>query len=159
ETRSDTAASLVPAATLGNILADTAAPSDSTLKFRTRLSFAPSDSVSRFGSWMQPLGDATARASSGDFDDLAPDAWRPNRPPRLEMTPTKFDEMLRYDRVEGVYTGAAGTLRFRDAAPGLTAHVFGGWAWKEATPRGGASLSLRRGLWQTTVRAERELAS
>lgn len=159
ETRSDSAASLVPAVTLGNVLGDTAAGSDSTLKFRTRLTFAPSDSVSRFGSWMQPLGDATARVTSGDFDDLAPDAWRTDGPPRLELMPTKFDEMARYDRIEGVYTGAAATLRFRDAAPGLTAHVFGGWAWKEETPRGGASLSLQRGPWRTTARVERALAS
>jgi hypothetical protein len=97
--------------------------------------------------------------SAADFDDLAPDAWRPDGRPRVDLLPSKFDDVFRFNRVEGAYTGTAVTVRFRDAAPGLTARVHGGWAWSEQTPRGGAMLSLQRGRWNTTARVERQLAS
>lgn len=124
-----------------------------------RLTFAPADSVSRYHDWMQPLGVATASVSGSDFDDLAPDVWRTTGPPRTDFSPTKLDEVFRYNRVEGAYTGLAVGERFRDAAPGLTAHAYGGWAWNQRTPRGGASLIYARGPWTTAVRAERALAS
>jgi len=137
---------------------DTIATVDGAL-YRRRLSYAPADSVSRFGDWLQPIGTATGSVSAGDFDDLAPDAWRPNGRPRVDLLPSKFDDVFRFNRVEGVYTGTAITVRFRDAAPGLTARVQGGWAWHEQTARGGAVLSLQRGMWNTTLRAERQLAT
>jgi len=126
---------------------------------RRRMSYAPSDSISGFQGWGQPLGVATGSVSGGDFDDIAPDAWRPNGPPRHDFTPTKLDEVFRYDRVEGLYTGFAFGERFRDAVPGLTAHAYGGWAWSEQTPRGGATLTYAKGAWSTALRAERVLAS
>jgi len=124
-----------------------------------RLSFAPAESISRYHDWIQPLGAATTHVSGADFDDLSPDAWRSNGPPRLDFTPTKLDEVFRFNRVEGMYTGFAVGERFRDAAPGLTAHGYAGWAWSEATARGGASMVYRRGAWTTAVHAERLLAS
>lgn len=126
---------------------------------RRRLTFAPADSVSRFRDWIQPLGGATESVSGSDFDDLAPDAWRADGPPRFDFTPTKLDEIFRYNRVEGAYTGLAMGERFRDALPGLTAHAYGGWAWGDQTPRGGASLIYGHGPWTTALRAERILAS
>ena len=126
---------------------------------RRRLSFAPADSVSRFHDWLEPLGAATANVSGSDFDDLAPDAWRAQGPPRVDFTPTKLDEVFRFNRVEGVYTGFAVGERFRDAAPGLTTHAYAGWAWSEETPRGGATIVYQRGPWTTAARAERILAS
>lgn len=126
---------------------------------RRRMSYAPSDSISGFRDWVQPLGVATGSVSGGDFDDIAPDAWRANGPPRHNFTPTKIDEVFRYNRVEGMYTGFAIGERFRDAAPGLTAHAYGGWAWSEETPRGGATLNYGKGAWLTALRAERILAT
>ena len=124
-----------------------------------RLSFAPAESISRYHEWIQPLGTATTTVSGSDFDDLSPDAWRATGPPRVDFTPTKLDEIFRFNRVEGVYTGFAVGEHFRDAVPGLTAHGHAGWAWSEATPRGGGSLVYRRGGWTTAVRAERRLAT
>ena len=132
---------------------------DSIAPYRRRLTFAPADSVSRYGEWARPLGAATGEVSASDFDDLAPDVWRVDGPPRVDLMPTKLDEIARFNRVEGGYTGAAVAVRFRDAAPGLTAHAFGGWAWREETIRGGGSVALRRGLWTANVRAERSLTS
>ena len=146
-TSTDSAASVVLAA------------GDKTPAIRRRLTFAPADSVSRYHDWVQPLGTATASVNGSDFDDLSPDAWRPTGPPRIDFSPTKLDEVFRYNRIEGAYVGFAIGERFRDAAPGLTAHAYGGWAWSQQTPRGGATLIYARGPWTTAVRTERALAS
>jgi len=130
-----------------------------TLRYRRRLSFAPSDSVSRYGDWAEPLGAATAEVSASDFDDLAPDSWRVAGSPRFDLAPTKLEEVFRFNRVEGVYTGLAAGERFRDAAPGLTVHAYAGWAWIEHTARGGASVTKSSGLWTTVARVDRALAS
>lgn len=130
-----------------------------SLSYRRRLSFAPSDSVSRYGEWAEPLGAATSKASASDFDDLAPDSWRMKGPPRFDLAPTKLEEVFRFNRIEGAYTGIAAGERFRDAVPGLTAHAYGGWAWTEQTVRGGASVSKRSGPWTAVARVDRALAS
>lgn len=124
-----------------------------------RVSFAPTDSMNRFHAWRQELGSATARVRASEFDDLAPNAWRASGPPKFSVAPRRIGEVLRYDRVEGAFTGAMAELRFRDAAPGLTARAWGGWAWTERTARGGAALTLARGGWTWGLRSERSLAS
>lgn len=135
------------------------APQGQMVHARNRLSFAPADSVSKYHDWAEALGVASASVSASDFDDLAPDAWRATGAPRLELTPTKLDEVFRFNRIEGAYTGVALSERFRDAIPGVTAHAYGGWAWTERAPRGGLSLSRRAGATSMTARIERSLAS
>ena len=132
---------------------------DSAARYRRRLSFAPSDSVSAYRGWAEPLGAATATVSASDFDDLAPDAWRVTGTPRFDLAPTKLDEVFRFNRIEGTYTGLAAGEHFRDALPGLTAHAYGGWAWSERTVRGGASVAYRSGRSTTVARVDRALAS
>ncbi|MEO7823416.1 MAG: hypothetical protein ABIS15_07405 [Gemmatimonadaceae bacterium] len=121
--------------------------------------WASSDSVSRFGDWVSSLGTATTNVDANDFEDVAPDAWRPTGNPRLDVSPTKTDNIFRYNRVEGLFTGLEANLRMRDAVPGLTMGGSAGWAWTERTIRGGAQISLRRDPWTTGIRAERQLAN
>lgn len=135
------------------------APTGPALALTPRVTFAPGDSISAFTGWREGLGRETAMVTGGDFEELAPDPWRPTGAPRLSPYPRRLDEVLRYDRVEGPFTGLAAALRFRDAAPGLTARAFGGWAWDERTVRGGAALTLARARWTYGVRVERSLAS
>ena len=123
------------------------------------LTYATSDSISRFGRWQQALGTATSEVSASDFNDFLPDAWRPFGPPRLEFAPAKLDEVFRYDRVEGAYIGAAVGVRFRDAAPGVSARAYGGWAFTEQTARGGAAVTFARGRRTAEARVERLLVS
>ena len=125
---------------------------------RATLSFAPGDSLASYGDWTQPLGAMTVELSANDFDDVAPPSWRPGGPPRLHLYPRKFGDVLRYDRVEGFYTGASATMEFRDAAPGLSLRALGGYAWAERTARGGATATLVRGNTWLALRGERELA-
>jgi len=136
----------------------TVAAMDSLPRTRSRLTFASRDSVSHFGTWEEPLGSATGSVTSNDFDDLAPDVWKKTGRPRVDYWPRRTEDIVRYNRVEGMFTGAATVVRFRDAAPGLTARGSLGWAWQEQTLRGGASVSLARGKWTSALRAERTLA-
>jgi hypothetical protein len=131
----------------------------STPSLHRVVTWAPSDSLSAYTGWQREIGRATASVNASDFNDLAPDAWRNTGPPRVDLIPSRPDDILRYDRVEGAYTGLAATVRFRNAMPGLSANVYGGWAWTERTVRGGASASLASGPWIAGVRAERQLAS
>lgn len=126
---------------------------------RRSTTWAPSDSVNRFRDWQEQLGMATTVASADDFEDIAPDAWRSTGGVRLDFTPARMENLVRYDRVQGWYTGAESTLRMRSVVPGLILGATGGWAWTEKTLRGGAHASLQRGNWIYGARAERTLPS
>jgi hypothetical protein len=135
------------------------AVSDSLGKPKIVVTWAPTDSISTYRDWDRPLGVQSASVHSDDFDDLAPDAWRAAGPPRLSLFPNSTGQMLRFNRVEGLFTGVAPSVDFRSVAPGLSAGAFGGWAWTEKTVRGGASVSYRRDDYTYGARAERALAS
>ncbi len=137
----------------------TLAAMDSMTRVRSRLSFASKDSVSRYGEWRENLGAASSRVGSDDFDDIAPDVWKPTGRPRVDYWPRRLEDVARYNRVEGMFTGLAGSIRFRDRAPGLSARASLGWAWEERTARGTASASLARSHWINTARIERGLTS
>jgi len=123
------------------------------------VSWAPEDSVRSFADWQTELGAASSAVHTDDFADLAPDAWRPTGPPRLDLHPVAVSQIFRFNRVEGLYTGLAPSVDFRSAAPGLSAGVYGGWAWTEGTVRGGAHVTDHRGQWITSAVGERTLAS
>ena len=134
-------------------------PPPPSVRLRSKLTFASKDSVSKYGQWQENIGSASGAVGSGDFDDLAPDVWKPTGKPRVDYWPKRFEDVLRYNRVEGMFTGVASQVRFRDAMPGLTARVSAGWAWEERTVRGVGALTLARGHWIQTLRAERALAN
>ncbi|MEP6619877.1 MAG: hypothetical protein ABJE47_11190 [bacterium] len=128
-------------------------------RIRRRTTWASSDSVNRYGAWRDQLGVATSSVTADDFDDVAPDAWRSTGGALLDFVPAKTDNLVRYDRVQGVYTGMEATLRMRSAVPGLTMGATGGWAWTERTVRGGVHASLQRGHTTLGARVERILPS
>jgi hypothetical protein len=132
---------------------------DTLPRTRAKLTFASKDSVSRYGGWRENLGSMSGQVTSEDFNDLAPDVWKDTGKPRVDYWPKRLEDVLRYNRVEGLFTGVAGNLRFRDAVPGLSARAHLGVAWEEQTLRGAAAATLARGHWLHTARAERTLAS
>ena len=134
------------------------AASDSA-RLRRSTTWAASDSVSRFGAWQTELGEATAAVHADDFDDFAPDAWKDTGRPRVDFVPTKADNFVRFDRVEGLYTGVEGNVYLRNALPGASAGALVGVAWSERTVRGGVHASLARGAWTLGTRAERSLVT
>ena len=133
-------------------------PADSLRLAPHRLTIAPMDSLQQYSSWSTELGESGREVRATDFDDLAPEQWRPTGRPRFELRASRFSEVFRFNRIEGVYTGLAGVVRFRDAFPGLVMRGNGGYAWSEGTLKGGASAELRRGKVLMIGSAARQLA-
>jgi hypothetical protein len=138
-------------------ITEIAADSLREISARRRTTFAPTDSLERFRDWRTEMGSASSSLSATDFDDIAPPVWRTDGPPRLRLFPSRFDRMLHFNRVEGVYTGAEATLELRNAAPGVVARANLGWAWSEKTARGGVSLSRAWSRSSSAIIAERRL--
>ncbi|HEY4217783.1 MAG TPA: hypothetical protein VGM67_11645 [Gemmatimonadaceae bacterium] len=147
--------------TFSHIAVDDTGPqlSDSLGRPRISVTWAPGDSVSAFDEWELPLGQQSASVHSDDFDDVAPLVWRADGPPRVDLFPNSMDRVLRFNRVEGLFTGFAPSVDFRSVAPGVTASLYGGWAWSEQTARGGGSVTYQRGDNTLGARAQRELVS
>ena len=144
---------------ISDIVVDTSAARDTTGSLRVIVTWAPSDSISRFADWRREIGAQTEAVHSDDFQDLAPPAWRDNGPPHVRLFPNSLRRAFRFNRVEGLYLGIAPTVEFRSAQPGLSAGVFGGWAFSEKTARGGAFTTYTRGRSTIGARAERALVS
>jgi hypothetical protein len=83
-----------------------------------RLTFAPNDSLSGFGAWTKDIGSETVAARASDFDDVAPEALRLNGAPRIDWSPAHVSDVLRFNRVEGAFTGLLAMWRLSYAAPG-----------------------------------------
>jgi hypothetical protein len=137
---------------------ETAPAAARSVSNRRRTSFASTDSLARFGDWRSELGSESSAMSSTDFDDIAPVQWRLDGPPRMTLYPSRLDRVLRFNRIEGVFTGVEGSVEFRNMAPGLVARGYVGWAWSEKTARGGASLSRTWSQSSAAMIAERRLA-
>lgn len=121
--------------------------------------WASSDSVSHFDGWSTTLGAATTETKADDFDDLEPDAWKKTGATRVEVIPTNWDNVVRYNRVEGLFTGAEVNVRMRSALPGFGYGGTIGWAWTERTARGALHVSLERGPNTYALGVQRSLAS
>ncbi len=126
---------------------------------RYRLTTASADSVRQWVDWRVALGEEIRNTGARDFDDVAPPDMRADGPPQVVFQARRFADLLRFNRVEGLYTGAAGTLQFRDAAPGLSVRGIAGWAWSAQALKGGLEAAYVRGPWVTSLRAERLIAS
>lgn len=142
-----------------NTLVPDEVPATSLRRPPRALVIAQADTLREFRDWRRELGAATAEGDARDFDDVAPDALRSGGPPRLRVGTGGLSDALHYDRVEGLFTGLGARVDFRDALPGGFVGLHGGYAWSEATVRGGAEVGVRRGAWGARVVAERQLPS
>ena len=118
---------------------------------------APGDSLRRFRAWHSPAGAATAAVTEADFSRWRPDRLQPTGRPFVAVQGYQPGEFLRFNRVEGLYTGLSLMLRLRDAAPGLTLPVTGGYAWSEHRARGAGGGVWERNAWRVEAGAGRLL--
>ncbi len=130
---------------------------DSLIPSPYRLYRASADSLASFDGWRRNIGDLTSDARADDFDDIAPDIWRPDGAPRTDFRVPRVMDAFRVNRIEGVFTGWGVQRRFRDQFPGLTVRGNAGWAWSEGTVRGQVAATLERGRWTGVARAGRFL--
>ncbi len=122
-----------------------------------RLSVGSAEAIGGYRDWQRDLGEATAEVSAEDFADVVPDRWSQQGSPRLSFETERLGDVIRLDRVQGVYTGIGGVLRFRDASPGLTVRAAAGYAWSERTARGRFVVEHRRGRSNVELRLQRSL--
>lgn len=132
-------------------------PEDTLVVRPFRLVVPDMDSLNAFRDWASEIGTATADAHAEDFNDVAPARWRSDGAPRFSVETERFSDVVRLDRVQGVFAGIGGVLRFRDAAPGLTLRAAGGYAWSEETFRGRVVVEHRRSRTTIALRAVRSL--
>lgn len=136
----------------------TLAKADSLRAIATRrLTYAPSDSLAAFTRWRNALGSITQGMHADDFQDIAPDRWRPTGAPRFDVAAPRPADVLHFNRVEGLYTGLGGKWMLRDAAPGVTVRANAGYAWAEQTVRGRMSVERTRGPWTVEARGGRSM--
>ena len=141
------------------VVRDTGTASDSIVGTRIAIDWAPSDTLNSYSAWNRELGVQSGSVHADDFLDMAPDAWRADGPPRIEPFPNSASQLFRFNRVEGLYLGLAPSVEFRSMVPGVSAGVYGGWAFTEQAVRGGLYATDHTRNYITTVRAERTLAS
>ena len=127
---------------------------------RHSLTFASGSSQDRFKAWERPIGSASSDVYYGQFDDLAPEEWRTVGDARaFRFRPRSLPEVIRFNRIEGLFTGVAVEREFGDTARTTLVHAALGWAWAEATARGILDVEHNRGLTTAGIRLERSLAN
>lgn len=131
---------------------------DDTLSVRPfRLILEAPDSLDAFRAWTAPLGALSTETRVEDFDDVAPNRLRPDGPPRGTIETERFSDVARFNRIEGLFVGIGGVMRFRDAAPGVAVRAAGGYALGERTLRGRLVVERRREASQWSLRWQRSL--
>lgn len=145
-------------------LRDVAVESDSlvddTLQLRPkRLTYARRDSLDRFDGWVDSPGQLSAPLHADDFMEFAPETWRPRGRPIVVWRPERGSEIIRFNRVEGLFTGVAASVRFRDRWPGASVGGSVGWAWSEEVARGEARARWVQRVTTVEVSGGRALAS
>ena len=136
----------------------TVGAADDTLAVRPfRLILESPDSLDAFRAWTAPLGALSTETRVEDFDDVAPNRLRPDGPPRGTIETERFSDVARFNRIEGLFVGIGGVMRFRDAAPGVAVRAAGGYAMGERTVRGRLVVERRREASQWSLRWQRSL--
>jgi hypothetical protein len=120
------------------------------------LTFASGPQLERYKDWQSPLGSASTDAYFAEFDDLAPDSWRTESGKGLRLTPRTLGEVVRFNRIEGLFTGISASHQFGNAnAPIVRGSI--GYAWSEKVARGMFGLNRTLGRTTTGIKAERAL--
>jgi hypothetical protein len=132
-------------------------PEDSLSVRAFRLSVESMDTLSAYRGWERDIGAASSEVTAEDFNDVAPDHWRADGPPRFSLETERLLDVFRVDRVQGVFTGIGAVMRFRDAAPGLSVRAAAGYAWSERAARGRFVLEHRGRRTTVALRAVRSL--
>lgn len=122
-----------------------------------RLVVESPDTLSQYSGWRRNLGAENAEVRAEDFNDIAPDQWSAKGPPRFSIETERLLDVMRMDRIQGVFTGIGAVYRYRDAAPGVALRGAVGYSWGERTVRGRAIVERRRGRALTQLRAVRSL--
>ena len=118
---------------------------------------APSDSLRDYRAWFRPAGRATESVSDKDFIRFRSPKLRETGPPMVTIAGFHRGDFIRFNRVEGLFTGLSVMARFRDKAPGVYLRGTGGYAWSEKTGRGALGIGRDARRWSMEATAARIL--
>ncbi len=119
---------------------------------------APKDSLATYRGWDDVPTDWPSRYLINERLDVGPERFRPTGAPVFFVrAPTTYD-FFRFNRVEGLFLGLAGTLFMRDLVPGLALRGGVGYGFWDGQVRGGVVATWRLHRWFTEATAEHELA-
>ena len=119
---------------------------------------APKDSLGRYRAWEASPTDWPSRYLINDELDVGPPRGRPTGGPVLFIRAPTTYQFFRFNRVEGLYTGVAGTLFLRDAFPGLALRAGVGYGWWDQEVKGGLDATWMKRRWFTELTGRHELA-
>ena len=139
----------------------TLTPAPDTLAALPRRRTIASDTeLARYDRWRWQLGEGTIELRADDFDDvtlaasgLAPDQVRMT----TGLHARRLDEVFRFNRVEGLFTGIGARVRAFDSQRSLAIGASVGRAWHEGATRGGVFAEWDQREWRLTGAAERRL--
>ena len=118
---------------------------------------APSDSLRRYRGWFRPAGRATESVSDKDFIRFRSDKLRATGSPIVMIAGFHRGDFIRFNRVEGLFTGLSLMARLRDKAPGVYLRGTGGYAWSEKTGRGALGIGRDARRWSMEATVARSL--
>jgi hypothetical protein len=121
------------------------------------LTSASRDSLRGFRGWHLPAGRATEAVSEADFSRYRPGRLQSTGRPVLLLQGPNQGDFLRFNRIEGVFTGLSVIARLRDAAPGLSLQASAGYAWSEKMVRGFGGAGWDSGPWRLSAGGGRTL--
>lgn len=124
---------------------------------RRPLRYASRDTLDAYAGWRLGLGALSEGMQVDDFQDVAPAVLRPTGSPQLTFDHWRATDLVRFNRVEGLFTGYSARLALRDLAPGVVMRATAGYAWSERTVRGRLSVQKSTGPWILEVRGGRSL--
>lgn len=122
------------------------------------LTVAPPDSLEAFRDWAAPIGRRDTTRALRDWDDVRLGPPGTPRGSRVAFAPRAMTEVLRYNRVEGVYLGAAVSFRPLRAPTGTELHAVAGYGFLDRQLRGDVAADLRLGPVVTGLFGGRYLA-
>ena len=141
-------------------MTDTTLAPDTLAPVPRRRTIASEAELARYDRWRWQLGEGTLELRADDFDAVTlaasgapPDAVRIH----AGLHARRFDEVLRFNRVEGLFTGIGARIRAFDARRSLSIGGSMGRAWHEGAVRGGAFAEWDEREWRLTGAAERRL--
>jgi hypothetical protein len=120
----------------------------------TGVSQAPRDSLRAYRDWTASPTSGPSHVLISDLVDVGPVRFAPDGAPVLFGRGSTSTDVFRFDRVEGLFTGAVGTLRLRDALPGGSIRANAGYGWWNHEWRGGVVAALARKEWLVQTRAQ-----
>jgi hypothetical protein len=142
---------------LHQIEVDTTTPAGGQSPLRpdtTGVSRAPRDSARAYRDWNSAPTYWPSHVLTSDLADVGPPRFAPDGPPVLFARGSTSTDFFRFDRVEGLFTGAVGTLRLRNTLPGVSIRANLGYGWWDQEWRAGVVTSLAHPTWVVQARAQ-----